>query len=461
MQGQLQQLQTVAVEASSLLRAQSITVLQTQAIRLDDIGVTELEDHQQLDLCMNELMLGILYTELRKDIQQITDSLEQIQNSMFSSHGNTSANASVLQLTENEETSEEMVTAEEPSELNEFEQPPPLSAKSETFSTARGLPLVLSNENGGPKHDAVDELCESIDLYEQKLYAACMEIDEWRRTTCLQTFIRSVQSRQSREPRPASVSSVRSSIQFPRRVLEGIRQRAHSVGGSELLAPSLVKDGGAERHRAGSPMSRLMQVEREFSAQHPHSPILSATSSQRRPSSSVPHTANTDPGHMGYSPPSFQPLLPYGQAQHIYHNTLSLLDQQSLANSSEGAAQSRPKTIVDDVRIIGWVTRGRGLDVHTEFKVLVHLSQRNENLTVLRRYSDFELLRDVLCERFRTFSKRVPQLPRKKAFGKFENSFLKKRESGLQFFLAYVMLHPVIGCSSIIKQWLEGPSASW
>ncbi|KAJ2454852.1 hypothetical protein EV183_001272 [Coemansia sp. RSA 2336] len=449
MQGRLQQLQTVAVEASSLLRAQSITVLQTQAIRLEDIGDTELEDHQQIDLSMNELMLGVLYTELRKDIQQVAASLEQLQNGMFSSHGNPSANASALQLTESEETSEEMVTAEEPPASNEFDQPPPLSAKSETFSTARGLPLVLSNEN----HKDSDELGESIDLYEQKLYAACMEIDEWRRTECLQKFISSVQSRQVPEPRPASALSV----QLPRRFMEGIRQRAHSVGGSELPVPPLPRNG--ERPRPSSPLSRLMEVEREFSAQHPHSPIMSSASSQRA-SLSVPPSATVESVYLGNSPPSHQLLVPYGQAQHVYHNTLSLLGQPN-HNASEDAARPRPKTIVDDVRIIGWVTRGRGLDVHTEFKVLVHLSQRNENLTVLRRYSDFELLRDVLCERFRTFSKRVPQLPRKKSFGKFENSFLKKRESGLQFFLAYVMLHPVIGCSSIIKQWLEGPSASW
>ncbi|KAJ2633217.1 hypothetical protein H4R22_000644 [Coemansia sp. RSA 1290] len=453
MQGRLQQLQTVAVEASSLLRTQSISVLQTQAIRLEDIGDTELEDPQQLDLGMNELMLGILYTELRKDIQQVAAALEQLQNGMFSSHGNPSANASALQLMESGETSEEMVTAEEPPASNEFEQPPPLSAKSETFATARGLPLVLSSENS----KNADEPGESIDLYEQKLYAACMEIDEWRRTECLQRFLSTMHGRQAPgpgpEPRPASLSSV----QLPRRFMEGIRQRAHSVGGSELPVPSLLRDG--ERPGASSPLSRLMQVEREFTAQHPHSPIMSTASSQRA-SLSVPPSATADSVYLGSSPPSHQPLLPYGQAQHVYHNTLNLLDQPS-GNAPEGAARPRPKTIVDDVRIIGWVTRGRGLDVHTEFKVLVHLSQRNENLTVLRRYSDFELLRDVLCERFRTFSKRVPQLPRKKAFGKFENSFLKKRESGLQFFLAYVMLHPVIGCSSIIKQWLEGPSASW
>ncbi|PIA18864.1 Phox-like protein, partial [Coemansia reversa NRRL 1564] len=77
-----------------------------------------------------------------------------------------------------------------------------------------------------------------------------------------------------------------------------------------------------------------------------------------------------------------------------------------------------------------------------------------ENLTVMRRYTDFELLREVLCERYRTFSKRIPTLPPKKAFGKFEDRFLKKRENGLQFFLAYVMLHPVIGCSAVIRQWL-------
>ncbi|KAI8322609.1 Phox-like protein, partial [Martensiomyces pterosporus] len=76
-----------------------------------------------------------------------------------------------------------------------------------------------------------------------------------------------------------------------------------------------------------------------------------------------------------------------------------------------------------------------------------------ENLTVLRRYTDFVLLREVLCRRYSTFRKRIPHLPAKQAFGKFDDRFLKKRESGLQFFLAYVVLHPVIGTSSVIKKW--------
>ncbi|KAJ2435452.1 hypothetical protein GGF42_009049, partial [Coemansia sp. RSA 2424] len=129
-------------------------------------------------------------------------------------------------------------------------------------------------------------------------------------------------------------------------------------------------------------------------------------------------------------------------------------------DDSRNSAARRDSTLADDVRIIGWVTRGSGLDVHTEFKVVVHLT-RGENLTIMRRYTDFAMLREVLCQRFYTFRKRIPHLPPKKAFGKFEDKFLKERESGLQFFLAYVMLHPVIGRSSIIKQWLQGgPTAT-
>ncbi|KAJ2369022.1 hypothetical protein H4S01_001251 [Coemansia sp. RSA 2610] len=421
LQAQIQRLQTVAVEASSLLRSQSIHAMQAQTIRLEQMADTEIEDSAQLDACMNELMLCILYAELRKDIRQVADALEAVQTEMYSSRQPTRlGSASQLASGPIESSADEMVTAEsqdraaspDPRGLRD----PPASARSETFQTARGVPLVLSSERVAEEvAEEVADPAEVVEENERKLAAACMEIDEWRRTPCVRELIDNARGGDAASTR--SAASARLPLAHLLEDIRGRQQRGRAQSVGQLGLPP-----------SSPPLSRLLQAEREAALR------VSATNSHMEP----------------HSPPTHS-LQPWGQPQPTHSTTLRLIDSTPTA--------SRYQTIVDDVRLIGWVTRGSRLDVHTEFKVLVHLT-RGENLTVMRRYTDFELLRDVLCERFRTFSKRIPALPKKRAFGKFEDRFLKKRESGLQFFLAYVMLHPVIGCSSIIRQWLDGP-ASW
>ncbi|KAJ1897848.1 hypothetical protein LPJ66_003122 [Kickxella alabastrina] len=441
-----QQLQTAAVEASDRLRDQCVQFMQTQSIRLEDTADTELEDIPGIDQCMNELMQCILYTELRKDIRQVTDALEGVQHRLMSSRQNTN-NVTELSSPNNEEA----VPVDEP-----LETPTMLSA-SDTFRTARGMPLYTESEHTQDVSDAnvdedfaeaqaVSETLKDLKQLEQRLYEACMEIDEWRRTPCVSALISSVGLRQadafsdSQSPSVGSSASVRLPVdRIIGEALERRRTRSCSVGylgihqgwndcgmGSSHPAPPLP------------PISRLLQVERETEALRP--PTINRPVWSPPPIQSLAFNAPYSPGQLS-SQPQF--------------NSLRLIDTPISSTPSEDTASTRYRTIADDVRIIGWVTKGSGLDIHTEFKVVVHLT-KGENLTVMRRYTDFENLRDVLCERYYTFRKRIPELPSKKAFGKFEDKFLKKRESGLQFFLAYVMLHPVIGCSLSIKQWLEG-----
>ncbi|KAJ2665789.1 hypothetical protein IW148_001548 [Coemansia sp. RSA 1199] len=414
--GRIQQLQTVAVEASNILRMQTVHVLQAQTIRLDSVADTELEDTRGLAHCMDELVLGVLYVELRKDIRSVADTLDRVQGDLFCSQRVTAAGSTSRLSADGLNETGTM------SDADDADEPPMLSARSDTFQTARGEPMALPDTEIEQTHDVqgdgehtVLDADHAILESERILLEACMEIDEWRRTVCVREFIDATRAASTQTP---SVRSVRSARVPATNLVKDIRSRHRALSAGHANDPIL------ERLGASPPMSRLMQVEQE--------------------------TAQTSRHTSPHSPPSTT-IQPWGQPTPLHAHTLQLLDAPQSLNER--------RTFVDDVRIIGWVTRGSGLDVHTEFKVVVHLS-RGENLTVMRRYTDFEVLYDVLCERYGAFSKRIPRLPRKKAFGKFEDRFLKKRESGLQFFLAYVMLHPVIGCSTVIKQWLEGPT-SW
>ncbi|KAI9505835.1 hypothetical protein BX070DRAFT_250709 [Coemansia spiralis] len=363
-----QHLQTVAVETALQLRSQTIHLLQTQAIRLEDFGDTELEDQSDTSECSSELQQMVLLTELRRELREISSSLEDLQ----------------FRLCLGRKTRREVL---------------PQVSEADTFRTARGGPFPASGNEAGDEpgeelngeqasnqthEQAEEDPAQVLEALERRLHSICGEVIEWRRTQCIIEFISETDKKNA--DRPAH--------KLPSRALE--RQHKRRSGFNNTKTP---------------PLSRLVEVERTLN----------------RP------TTNTLPAT------SIEP-----------QQTLHLLEE-------EPTEEPRSRTHVNDVRIIGWATRGRGLDVHTEFKVVVHLS-RGANMTVMRRYTEFELLRDAVCAKYPMFQERVPALPPKRAFGKFDDRFLTRRESGLQFFLAYVMLHPVIGCSGIIKQWLEGGS---
>ncbi|KAJ2555427.1 hypothetical protein EV175_002268 [Coemansia sp. RSA 1933] len=495
---QTQYLQTVAVEASNQLRSQSIGAMQTQAIRLEDLAETEIETAADTDKCMDELMHVVLFTELRREIREISDSLDGMQFQLVCNSGRPTRTVSkqTALLTGSgsgdvvpevvEERSEDDTGAGDADE----QMPRPLSP-SETFRTARGIPFPEPAENGTDNDQSVDTTAangdeqedpeKSLEELEHRLYNVCIEVVEWRRTHCIKEFIASMEAKDAgllrRDSRPSSVLSFGAKMHPVEHIIGQMRdreqkKRTSSLGNAvrnglsyslpaDVFDPLLLAPGeGSSLVSAPPPMpplSRLLEVERELEATR-------LSPRQRRRSSnesrgSVAHGSNdgvispsgrrTDT-HQGGN------LRLIGSPSATSPHRASIADERraSEAATTQGG-RGHPQTFVDDVRIIGWVTRGRGLDVHTEFKVVVHLT-RGDNLTVMRRYTDFEILREVVCQRYRTFRKRVPHLPQKKAFGKFEDSFLKKRESGLQFFLAYVMLHPVIGCSMIIRQWIEG-----
>ncbi|KAJ2326200.1 hypothetical protein GGI00_004817, partial [Coemansia sp. RSA 2681] len=375
---------------------------------------------------------------------------------------------------------------------SEDDNPQPLSG-ADTFRTARGAPMFSSAESpvaatttadaGGssssdqPAQETLQkpaaDPASGIAELERRLYDVCIEIDEWRRTRHIQDFVGEYtesgadaagsggggrRRRQQRGSRPLSIRSAGLSTRLPIEQIidearERHRMRASSLGNAAAPAAGFMaplRDAAAPSSSlmlsASPPLSRLMQAEREAAD-------LRAT---RNGYSSPPPCPPTIDGALS---PSGQPCQDQLSSLRLIGNNINS-GAIGGDDDSRNSAARRDSTLADDVRIIGWVTRGSGLDVHTEFKVVVHLT-RGENLTIMRRYTDFAMLREVLCQRFYTFRKRIPHLPPKKAFGKFEDKFLKERESGLQFFLAYVMLHPVIGRSSIIKQWLQGgPTAA-
>ncbi|KAI8975182.1 Phox homologous domain-containing protein, partial [Mycotypha africana] len=75
-------------------------------------------------------------------------------------------------------------------------------------------------------------------------------------------------------------------------------------------------------------------------------------------------------------------------------------------------------------------------------------------ITVRKRYSDFVELKESLMKEYPTLRKTIPNLPPKKVVGKFTPSFVEQRRKELEYFFKYIVLHPTLGGSSIVKQWI-------
>ncbi|KAJ1931245.1 hypothetical protein FBU59_006779, partial [Linderina macrospora] len=204
----VQSLQTVSVEISHQLRKQTMQWMQTQQIRLEGLGDSELEDTQDIDTSMNELMQCVLYTEIRKDVRQLANTLETVQFNLFSSRQNTSMDLS---------------------------------------------------EPGEPDTQKCAEAWEKIQEVAKKLYDACIEVDEWRRTPVIAGFVEKHQPEDNSSV--TSAKSVRLPIEqiiFEARERQKLRKRASSLGTQRAVSVN-----GDAWGASPPPVSRLMQAELE------------------------------------------------------------------------------------------------------------------------------------------------------------------------------------------------------
>ncbi|KAI8053184.1 uncharacterized protein B0P05DRAFT_561936 [Gilbertella persicaria] len=82
------------------------------------------------------------------------------------------------------------------------------------------------------------------------------------------------------------------------------------------------------------------------------------------------------------------------------------------------------------------------------------LSDKGAPITVRKRYSDFVDLREELVKQHPTLKRSIPKLPPKKVVGKFTPSFVEQRRKDLEYFFKYVVLHPTLGASPIVRHWI-------
>ncbi|TKA55943.1 hypothetical protein B0A53_01644 [Rhodotorula sp. CCFEE 5036] len=115
-------------------------------------------------------------------------------------------------------------------------------------------------------------------------------------------------------------------------------------------------------------------------------------------------------------------------------------------------------TFVKDVKMTGYQTvgsEGSGFVVFdVELQTLPTPQSPGTILKIHKRYSAFVQLRHNLLASYPQFRGLVPRLPPKSSLAKYRPSFLEKRRQLLGYWLSTVLLHPILGGTAVVRDWV-------
>ncbi|EWC44588.1 hypothetical protein DRE_06669 [Drechslerella stenobrocha 248] len=77
-----------------------------------------------------------------------------------------------------------------------------------------------------------------------------------------------------------------------------------------------------------------------------------------------------------------------------------------------------------------------------------------QKFTIIKRYSEFDALREKLLLAFPHSKAALPQLPRKSIVSRFRTKFLDTRRQGLNYFLTCILMNPEFAGSPMTKDFL-------
>ncbi|GAA5879620.1 hypothetical protein JCM3774_004287 [Rhodotorula dairenensis] len=135
----------------------------------------------------------------------------------------------------------------------------------------------------------------------------------------------------------------------------------------------------------------------------------------------------------------------------------------SLRSSRRGVRiedwSERPNAaFVKDVKIPDYHTVGSessGFVVfEIELQTLPTAQSQGTVMKIHKRYSAFVQLRHDLLSAHPQFRGLVPRLPPKSSLAKYRPSFLEKRRQLLGYWLSTVLLHPILGGTAIVRDWV-------
>ncbi|XP_067271708.1 PX domain-containing protein kinase-like protein isoform X2 [Pseudorasbora parva] len=111
----------------------------------------------------------------------------------------------------------------------------------------------------------------------------------------------------------------------------------------------------------------------------------------------------------------------------------------------------RKPPLDDTVPLSAVIEASQSLQSHTEYIIRVQRGVSTDNSwTVIRRYSDFDMLNNSLL-----ISGLNLPLPPKKLLGNMDREFIAERQKGLQAYLNHITRHHVLSSCELVKKFLD------
>lgn len=134
---------------------------------------------------------------------------------------------------------------------------------------------------------------------------------------------------------------------------------------------------------------------------------------------------------------------------------IQLIDRTQ--NPDENSAGAWVKNVhIDDYSLIQGSSKAGAYVVWTvTIETLPHPGAPSGVITIRKRYSEFDSLRQQLKFAFPKRLHQIPDLPPKSVVSKFRISFLESRRRGLEYFLLCILLNPVFSGSPIVKKFVR------
>ncbi|KAF2707485.1 Phox-like protein [Pleomassaria siparia CBS 279.74] len=132
------------------------------------------------------------------------------------------------------------------------------------------------------------------------------------------------------------------------------------------------------------------------------------------------------------------------------NNSPIRLEDHTDAGSEQCKALWARYVTIDDYVIVGTPP---GLGAYVVWNCTVETLDGGP-MSIIKRYSEFEKLRENLAKTFPHATGSMPPLPPKSIFSKFQTKFLEKRKAGLSYFLHCILLNPEFAGSPVLKDFL-------
>ncbi|KAF2013340.1 Phox-like protein, partial [Aaosphaeria arxii CBS 175.79] len=128
-----------------------------------------------------------------------------------------------------------------------------------------------------------------------------------------------------------------------------------------------------------------------------------------------------------------------------------LLEDHTDSGSEQCKALWAKHVTIDDYVIVSGTAPGLGAYVvfHCTVETL-----HGGPMKIIKRYSEFDELRQKLVQTFPHAEGAMPPLPPKSVISRFRPRFLEKRRTGLSYFLNCILLNPEFAGSPVLKEFL-------